>query len=186
MKYKEVKHNLADYINGHLSQEQALELENELKQSSELRGELNDLKTWQTQLKHEQLDVPSPRFSTIEAKLTKPTWSFKHWGYGLSTAATIALVAVLSFEPNIVPNNEFETLTRSTSLYSEPVLQLVLTQETNIDEFVAEHQLSILQSYPNTHIIDVKLNESLQSTLHILKTDERIVLTKKIGTKNEQ
>ena len=135
MKYDEVKNSLADYMNGHLPEDQAKEVENELKQSSQLQAEFDDLTRWQTQLKSEKLTMPDPQFSTIEKRLTQPKFSLKNWGYGLSTAATITLVAVLSFEPNVVPNNEFETLTSTASLYNEPVIQLVLTEDTNIDKF---------------------------------------------------
>lgn len=181
MKYKEVKHNLADYMNGHLSDEQSKEIEHELKQSSQLTKELSDLKIWQNQLKNEKLDIPTPQFSSIENKLTSNVWNLRNWGYGLSTAASITLVAFFSFDQATITNNEFETLTDVTSLYNEPVLQIVLSENSNIEQFVNEYNLSIIQIYPNTNIIDVRFNQVVKNKLVMIKADKRIVLTKEIG-----
>lgn len=181
MKSEEIKNSLVDYMNGHLSDEQSKEIENELKTNSQLAKELEDLKIWQKQLKSEELDMPTPQFSSIENKLTSNVWNLRNWGYGLSTAASITLVAFFSFDQATITNNEFETLTDVTSLYNEPVLQLVLSDNTNIEQFVSEYNLNLVQRYPNTQIIDVKFNPAVKNKLMMLKADKRIILTKEIG-----
>lgn len=181
MKPENTKNSIVDYMNGHLSDEQLKSFEDELNQDPNLMKELNDAKNWQSQLQNEQLDTPTPQFSSIENKLTSKAWNFKNWGIGLSTAASITLVALFSFDQVDITNNEFETLTNSQNLYSEPVIQMVLSENTNIKQFVKEYNLSVVQMYPNTQIIDVKFNYALNQQLSTLTTDKRIILTKKIG-----
>lgn len=180
MKSETYQNSIVDYINGHLSNEQAKAFEDELSQNEDLQQALNEAKQWQTQLQDQPLDSPTPQFSSIESKLTTKQWGFKPWGYGLSTAASIALAAIIFVQPSSITNNEFETLTNSQAIYNEPVLQIVLSNETNIEDFVADYNLNLMQVYPNTHIIDVQFNDSLKE---LLKTDERIVLTKMLGVK---
>ena len=181
MKSEETKNSIVDYMNGHLSNEESKEFEAKLNQDSNLMKELNEAKVWQSQLKNEPSDIPTPQFSSIEHKLTHNTWNLRNWGIGLSTAASITLVAFFSFDQANIVNNEFETLTNTQSLYNEPVMQIVLSENTNIENFVKEYNLNIVQIYPNTQIIDVKFNYILKSKLAILKADKRTVLTKKIG-----
>jgi hypothetical protein len=179
MKHENRKDNIVDYMNGHLSDEQSKEFERELNQNPDLMKELNEAQRWQTQLQDENLEAPTPQFSSIEGKLKRKTWN---WGYGLSTAAAVALVAVLFVGTNnTTPNNEFETLTDSSRIYSEPVMQMVLSENADINGFANEYDLNIVETYPNTQIIDVQFNHSLEKNLSVIKADERIVLLKKIG-----
>lgn len=181
MKSEDTKNSIVDYMNGHLSNEESKKFEAELDQDPNLMKELNEAKNWQSQLKSEPSDLPTPQFSSIEHKLTRNTWNIKNWGVGLSTAASITLVVFFSFEQSNIVNNEFETLTSTQSLYNEPVMQIVLSENTNIESFIKEYDLNIVQIYPNTQIIDVKFNPMLKTKLAVLKTDKRTVLTKEIG-----
>lgn len=179
MKHKENKDNIVDYMNGHMSDEQSRLFENELNQNPALMKEFSEAKKWQSQLQNAELDAPLPQFSSIEGKLKRRNWN---WSYGLSTAAAVTLVAVLYVGTNNLPNNEFETLTDTNSVYTAPVMQIVLSENVDITSFASEYNLNIVETYPNTQIIDVQFNQILQDNLAILKADERTVLLKKIGT----
>jgi hypothetical protein len=61
-------------------------------------------------------------------------------------------------------------------------MQIVLSENVDITSFASEYNLNIVETYPNTQIIDVQFNQILQDNLAILKADERTVLLKKIGT----
>jgi hypothetical protein len=178
MKLKQNRDYIVDYMNGHLSDEESKQFENELNQNPALMKELNEAQKWQSQLQNAPLDAPMPQFSSIEGKLKRKSWN---WGYGLSTAAAMALVAVLYIGTGGTPNNEFETLTDANSVYDIPVMQIVLSENVDIAGFANDYNLSVIETYPNTQIIDVQLNQALQDNLAILKADERIVLLKEIG-----
>jgi hypothetical protein len=179
MKHEDNKDNIVDYINGHLSDEQSKEFERELDQNPTLMKELNEAKNWQSQLQSAKSDIPMPQFSSIESKLKRKTWNL---GYGLPTAAAIAIVTVLYIGTDNSPNNEFETLTDTNSSYSAPIVQIVLSDDVNISDFANEYGLSIIETYPNNQIIDVEFNSRIEQSLSTLKDDERTVLVKKIGT----
>lgn len=179
MKHEQSKDIIVDYINGHLSDEQLKKFDSELSRDPDLQREVNEAKDWQSQLHDAEMDVPTPQFSSIEGKLKQGVGYY--WRYGLSTAAAVALVAVLLIGNGKAPNNEFETLTNTSSPYDEPVIQIVLSDNSSKTEFAQEYGLRILKTYPNTQIIDVQLTPILEERLTTLATDERTVLIKKIG-----
>ncbi|MEM7510532.1 MAG: hypothetical protein AAF388_06340, partial [Bacteroidota bacterium] len=94
----------------------------------------------------------------------------------------VALVAVLLIGTNNTPNNEFETLTDTNSVYNAPVIQIVLSEDINKADFAKEYNLSILRTYPNTQIMDVQSTPELEKNLSTLEADNRTVFVKKTGT----
>lgn len=191
--------SILDYVNGHLSGAQLDDFEKALKQNPSLLEKVNETKAWQATLQSSRQgsqhssalnDGPVPQFSSIESKLHKRTW---RWSYALPTAASVALVAVLvvNFDGNndmgisTQANNEFETLTDATSTHTTPVLQIVLADNANADDFVQEYGLSIVKSYAQTQIIDVELSEGIQDDLQALESDPRVIFIKRTETNDE-
>lgn len=186
MKRKDFKEDILDYLNGHLSEEQTKEFETELANSTELSNELKEAKDWQTKLQSSNLDAPMPQFSSFEGKLKQTKQIKWNLSYGLSTTAAVALVALLfvgtSYLPNYPSNNEFETLTDANSVYNVPVMQMVLSEYTELTDIVSFYNLDIIKTYPNKKIIDVRIDAMFKTNLNAIETDKRIVFLKQVGT----
>ncbi|MEM0912009.1 MAG: hypothetical protein AAGJ37_13600 [Pseudomonadota bacterium] len=177
--------DIIDYINGHLSEKQRQQFEEDLKNNKDLQAEVEQSRQWQKQMRQTKAPLPTPQFSSIQNKLEKPNASNRNFGLGLSAAASVLLVAFIfvgvGFDgaDHTIENNEFETLTDASVESSSPFIQIVLADGTYAEDVIAEYGFSIRQTYPNRNIIDVEYSKN--TNLELLQVDPRIVLVKEIG-----
>lgn len=185
MKYNqtqiEQESQVLDYLNGHLNDQQKQDFEHQLTQNPDLAAQLKESQGWQERIlaSSESLEEqPLPDFRRFEHKLKKKK---SRLPMGLSVAAALGVVAVLSVNQLPVVNNEFETLTDSTQTSELSKLQIVFTSGVDAEQFIQDYQLDVMQSYDNGNIIDVGLNPQVAAQFAQLSADQRTLLVKQIG-----
>lgn len=182
MKVKDYQSACIDYLNGHMSIIDTHNFESELRDNHVLSEELAEAKKWKSHLQANKNSKHKPDFDGIKAKLTKSQWDWGHkWTYGLTAAVSVMFIIYFNLgnQQNTISNN-FETLTSPTTKYTQPVVQIVLANNVNIEEFIADYGLTQLENISNSHIIIVAHTSSLEDNLSFLSADSRTVFIKKI------
>jgi hypothetical protein len=136
------KELLSAYIDGELSLSEKKSIEDKIKSSLELQKELSDLKKLK-ELTSNSVDriSESPFFETrLFANLNTETsnrFSFKKWiPIGSLTIVTLALMAVLKFNPNLISNLIEEQKSNLAGFYKENLQPLLYAADlTNEDIF---------------------------------------------------
>lgn len=182
MKAKDYQSACIDYLNGHMSILDTQNFESELKKNQILSEELAEAKQWQSLLQAKKQSKSMPSFDGIKAKLTKSQLSWgRKWTYSLSAAVSFMFIIYLSIgvQQHTI-NNKFETLTSPTMNYAQPVVQIVLASNVNVEQFIADYGLTQIEKSPNSQIITVAHTSSLEDNLLSLSTDSRTVFVKVI------
>nr|WP_297347591.1 hypothetical protein [uncultured Glaciecola sp.] len=182
MKAKDYQSACIDYLNGHMSIIDTQNFESELKSNQVLSEELTEVKKWQSLLQAKKQSKSMPNFDAIKAKLTKSQLSWgRNWTYSLTAAVSFMFIIYLSTgSQQHTINNKFETLTSPTMNYAQPVVQIVLANNVNIEQFIADYGLTEIEKNPNSQIITVAHTSSLEGNLASLSADSRTVFVKKI------
>ena len=90
---------------------------------------------------------------------------------GTSSIRQINLVRAIS---------KFETLTSPSPSYAKPVAQIVLANNVNIEQFIEEYGLTIIEKNSNSQIITVILAADFEEDFLSLSADSRTIFVKKI------
>jgi hypothetical protein len=182
MKAKDYQSACIDYLNEHMSNIETQNFEIELKNNHILSEELTEAKKWQSLLQAKKQSKSMPDFDGIKAKLTKSQLSWgRTWTYSLSAAVSFMFIIYLSTgSQQHTINNKFETLTSPTMNYAQPVVQIVLANDVNVEQFIADYGLTQIEKIPNSQIITVVHTSGLEDNLSSLSADSRTVFVKKI------
>jgi len=182
MEIKDYQSACLDFLNGHMLITDSQKFAHELEHNRVLAEELAEVKQWQAHLQVKQQDNIVPDFGNFEAKLAKSHWgSRQNWGYSLVAATSFILLIYVGIDSNShTINHQFETLTSPNVRYAKPVVQIVLANNVNVEQFIAEYALKIVESTPNSQIIIVEHTTTFEDDFLVLSADSRTVFVKKI------
>lgn len=179
MNLNEALQQVPDYINGHLTADQAQQFEQLLSQNQELAEAVTEAQQWQQQLQQncaketEQL----PEFANFAPKLRVKNRQWMAWGL---TPAAVAALAFLTLGPSQEVNNEFETLTSETQQYQTHAIRIVAHGNVEIEKLMMEYQLDVLKHYPGTSAFDVTTSSDMAQVMAQLQSDQRILMVKQL------
>jgi hypothetical protein len=182
MEIKDYQSACLDFLNGHMLIKDSEEFEYELKHNQDLADELAEVKQWQLHLQTKQQEDIVPNFDDFESQLTKSQWGNKQsWGYSLVAATSLMfLIYMGTGSEQHITNNKFETLTSPSTSYAKPVAQIVLANNVNIEQFIEEYGLTIIEKNSNSQIITVILAADFEEDFLSLSADSRTIFAKKI------
>lgn len=174
---------IADYLNGHLAEEQAREFEQQLAADAQLR----EMVAFEKRVKRHLLttetvsEAQGPRFASFEARLDKGKRQFNmpwlNWGLPAALALVLGVVGYVQ-TPQTGPSTH-STLSDPPVLVEEPMLRLISYKNLDrqqMDELLREYNLVLVKEHHGLSSYDVKpMHEaSLDELATILAGDPRI------------
>jgi len=201
---------LPDFLNGHLGDDEAMRVKEELAANPELRAQLDQQRQLQTALRAESArndamakTVSSSRGSGFEAIAAKVEnsrdtgWQskFQQWWSGGNLRAFAPLfalvIAVGMFSMTNISSpdievNEFETRI-SPEQFSQPTLRILPHVDTHSPEFselLSDYDLKLGQRLPDSNIAEVSPlsdHADINGIVRALSDDQRVVFAKVVS-----
>lgn len=169
---------IADYLNGQLNDDEMAQVEDCIRNDPEFAANMQSAKMLQTALKARGDNTTQPDFEAFSKRLDRKPWYAKWYNWAPVPAAALAVFVIVTPSTQV---NEFETLTDTNQVYTQPAVRLVADSQSNLDALISEYQLSVIKRYPGVNAVDVTHSSNLPETIKQLEADSRTVLIKPLG-----